>query len=130
MKNLKSVSTLQVLDVLSDRISIDIFNAIAEKVTTSDNITQLLGISQKQYYTRYAKLLETGLIKRKHGVLTLTSFGQLIYPALLTIVMACRHCSELMMIDTVKSTAGIPEHELKNVIDKLIGDLGMKKLFC
>ena len=48
MKNLKSVSSLQVLDVLSDRISIDIFNAIAEKVTTSDNITQLLGISQKQ----------------------------------------------------------------------------------
>ena len=48
MKNIKSVSTLQVLDVLSDRISIDIFNAIAEKVTTSDNITHLLGISQKQ----------------------------------------------------------------------------------
>ena len=46
MKNLKSVSNLQVLDVLSDRISIDIFNAIAEKVTTSDNITHLLGISQ------------------------------------------------------------------------------------
>ena len=49
MKNIKSVSTLQVLDVLSDRISIDIFNAIAEKVTTSDNITHLLGISQKRY---------------------------------------------------------------------------------
>ena len=67
MKNLKSVSSLQVLDVLSDRISIDIFNAIAEKVTTSDNITQLLGISQKQYYTRFTKLSETGLIQRKSG---------------------------------------------------------------
>jgi hypothetical protein len=74
MKNLKSVSNLQVPDVLSDRISIDIFNAIAEKVITSDNITLLLGISQKQYYTRHSRLLETGLIKRKHGVLTLTSF--------------------------------------------------------
>ena len=129
MKNIKSVSTLQVLDVLSDRISIDIFNAIAEKVTTSDNITHLLGISQKQYYTRHAKLLETGLIERKHSALTLTSFGQLIYQALLTIAMACRHCSELLMIDAVKSTAGIPDDELKNLIDKLIGDLGMKKLF-
>jgi predicted transcriptional regulator len=129
MKNLKSVSTLQVLDVFSDRISIDIFNAIAEKVTTSDSIIHLLGISQKQYYARHARLLETGLIKRKHSVLTLTSFGQLIYQALLTIAMACRHCSELMMIDTVKSTAGIPDHELKNVIDKLIGEPGMKKLF-
>ena len=39
MKNLqagRSVSTLQVLEVLSDRISVDIFNSIAEKVTTSD----------------------------------------------------------------------------------------------
>jgi predicted transcriptional regulator len=129
MKNLKSASALQVLDVLSDRISIDIFNAIAEKVTTSDNITQLLDISQKQYYTRHTRLLETGLIKHKHSVLTLTSFGQLIYQALLTITTACRHSSELMMIDAVKSTAGIPDDELKNLIDKLIGDLGMKKLF-
>ena len=56
MKNIKSVSTLQVLDVLSDGMSIDIFKAIAEKVTTSDNITQLLGISQEQYYTRHATL--------------------------------------------------------------------------
>ena len=128
MKNLKSVSTLQVLDVLSDRMSIDIFKAIAEKVTTSDNITQLLGISQKQYYTRHTKLLETGLIKRKHSVLTLTSFGQLIYQALLTIATACRHCSELMMIDAVKSTAGLPNNEQKELIDKLIGDPGIKKL--
>jgi hypothetical protein len=40
MKNVragKSVSTLQVLAVLSDRISLGIFNAIAEKVTTSEN---------------------------------------------------------------------------------------------
>ena len=71
MKNLKSVSTLQVLDVLSDRMLIDIFKAIAEKVTTSDNITQLLGISQKQYDTRHTKLLETGLIKRNTAYLLL-----------------------------------------------------------
>ena len=40
MKNVQagsSVSTLQVLEVLSDRISVDIFNAIAQKVTTSDS---------------------------------------------------------------------------------------------
>jgi predicted transcriptional regulator len=81
MKNLhagSSVSTLQVLDVLSDRISIDILNAIAEKVTTSDNIMQLLGISAKQFYMRHSDLLKTGLINRRKNVLTLTSFGQLI----------------------------------------------------
>ena len=53
-----SVSTLQVLEVLSDRISVDIFNAIAEKVTTSGNIIQLLDISAKQFYTRHSDLLK------------------------------------------------------------------------
>ncbi len=131
MKNLpagSSVSTLQVLDVLFDLISIDIFSAIAEKVTTSDNIIQLLRVSGKQYYTRHSDLLKTGLIKRRHSVLTLTSFGRLIYQALLIIATACRHSSELMMIDAVKSTAGMPYNEQKDLIDKLTRDPKIKKL--
>jgi len=131
MKNLQagsSVSTLQVLDVLSDRISVDIFNAIGEKVTASDNIIQLLDISSRQYYTRYSDLLRTGLIKRTHSVLTLTCFGQLIYHSLLIIATACRHSSELIMIDAVKSTSGMPDNEQKDLIDKLILDPRIKKL--
>ena len=91
MRKLKSagpVSTLQVLDVFSDRISFDIMNAISEKVTTSDNIRDLLGLTRKQYYTRHSRLLKKGLIKRKDTELTLTSFGQLIYQALLKIAIA------------------------------------------
>jgi predicted transcriptional regulator len=131
MKNLQagsSVSTLQVLDVLSDRISVDIFNVIAENVTTSDNIIQLLGVSSKQYYTRYSGLMRTGLIKRRHSVLTLTCFGQLIYHSLLIIATAFRHSSELIMIDAVKSTSGMPDNEQKDLIDKLICDPRIKKL--
>ncbi len=130
MKNLpaaSSVTPLQVLNVLSDRISVDIFNAIAEKVNTSDNIIQMLGVTHKQYYTRHSDLLKTGLINRG-GILTLTSFGRLIYHSLLIIATACRHSSELMMVDAVKSTAGIPDNEQKDVIDKLIRDPRIKKL--
>jgi predicted transcriptional regulator len=131
MKNLQagsSVSTLQVLDVLSDRISVDIFNAIAENVTTSDNIIQLLDISAKQFYTRHSDLLKTGLIRRRNNVLIVTSFGRLIYHSLLIIATACRHSSELMMVDAVKSTAGIPDNEQKDLIDKLIRDPSIQKL--
>ena len=123
-----SVSTLQVLEVLSDRTSVDIFNAIAENVTTSDNIIQLLDISAKQFYTRHADLLKTGLIRRKNNVLVPTSFGRLIYHSLLIIATACRHSSELMMVDAVKSTAGIPDNEQKDLIDKLIRDPSIQKL--
>jgi hypothetical protein len=131
MKNLQagsSVSTLQVLDVLSDRISVDIFNAIAEDVTASDNIIQLLGVSSKQYYRKYSELLRTGLIKRRHSVVTLTCFGQLIYHSLLIIATAGKHSSELIMIDAVKSTSGMPDNEQKDLIDKLICDPRIKKL--
>ena len=131
MKKLKSagpVSTLQVPDVFSDRIFFDIMNANSEKVITSDNIRDLLGLTRKQFYTTHSWLVKRGLIKRKDTELTLTSFGLLIYQALLKIAIAYRHSMELRAIDAVKSTAGIPHDELKNLIDKLILDAGMKKL--
>ena len=130
MRKLKSagpVSTLQVLDVFSDRISFDIMNAISENVATSYDIKDLLGLTRKQFYNRHSLLVKRGLIKRKNTKLTLTSFGQLIYQALLKIAIAYRHSLELRTIDAVKSTAGIPHDELKNLIDKLILDAGMKK---
>jgi predicted transcriptional regulator len=123
-----SVSILQVLQVLSDRISVDILNAVAEKVTTSDNIIQLLDISARQFYTRHSDLLKIGLIRRRNNILVLTSFGRLIYHSLLIIATSCRHSSELMMVDAVKSTAGIPDNEQKDLIDKLISDPSIKKL--
>jgi predicted transcriptional regulator len=132
MKNLhapSTVSTLQVLDVLSDRTSVDIMNAVAEKVTSPDNIRELLGLTTKQYYVRYSRLLKTGIIKRKHAKLTLSSFGQLIYKALLIIASAFRHSRELTMIDAIKSIAGMPDNEQKDLIDNLNLDAEIKELF-
>jgi predicted transcriptional regulator len=132
MKNLhapSTVSTLQVLDVLSDRTSVDIMNAVAEKVTSPDNIRELLGLTTKQYYMRYSRLLKTGIIKRKHAKLTLSSFGQLIYKALLIIASAFRHSRELTMIDAIKSIAGMPDNEQKDLIDNLNLDAEIKELF-
>ena len=123
-----TVSTLQVLDVLSDRISVDIFNAIAQKVTASDSIIKLLDITDKQYYTRHSDLLKTDLIKRTHSQLTLTCFGQVIYQSLLMIDTACKHSSKLISIDAVKLTPEIPENEKKDLIEKLISDPRIKKI--
>ena len=131
MKNIQegtTVSTLQVLSVLSDRISVDIFNAIAQKVTTPESIIKLLTITDRQFYTRQSNLLKTDLIKRRHRQLTLTCFGRVIYQALLLVFTACKHSSELMSIDAVRSTPGIPDNEQKDLIEKLIRDPGIKKL--
>jgi DNA-binding transcriptional ArsR family regulator len=129
MKNLDSPSPVQVLQVLSDPTSVDIMNAVAENVSDSGNIRELLGLTSKQYYMRYSRLLKIGIIKRKNARLTLTSFGQLIYQALLKIATAFRHSRELIMIDAIKSTAGMPHNEQKDLIDNLILDDEIKKLF-
>jgi len=131
MKNVQkgsSVSTLQVLKVLSDRISVDILSAIAEKVTTKDSVMKLLGITGKQYYTRHSDLLRTDLIKRSNSRLTLTCFGRVIYQSLLMVATACKHSAELTSIDAVKSTPGLPDSEQKELIEKLIPDPRIKKL--
>ena len=115
--------------MLSDRTSVDIMNAVAENVSDSGNIRELLGLTSKEYYVRYSRLLKTGIIKRKNAKLTLTSFGQLIYQALLKIATAFRHSRELMMIDAIKSIAGMPHNEQKDLIDDLNLDDEIKKLF-
>jgi hypothetical protein len=104
-------------------------NAVAENVSNSGNIRELLGLTYRQYYIRHSRLLKTGIIKRKDAKLTLTSFGQLIYQALLKVAKAFRHPRELIMIDAIKSTAGMPHNELKDLIDKLILDPEIKKIF-
>ena len=119
---------MQVLQVLSDRTSIDIMNTVAENVSDSDNIRELLGLTSRQYYMRYSRLLTTGIIKRKNSKLTLTPFGLLIFHALLKIATAFRHSRELTMIDAIMS-AGMPHYEQKDLIDKLILDDEIKKLF-
>jgi len=122
MKNLRSqspVSNLLVLQLLTDRTTIDILNAVAAKVTSSNDIKELLGLTPKQYYVRRSRLMEAGIIKRTRAKFTLTSFGQLIYQELVKITTAMRHSRELILID-----------EQKHLVDKLILDDKIKKLFA
>ena len=129
MKNLDSPSPLQILQVLSDSTSLNIIDAVAKNVSNSDNIKELLGLTSKQYYMRHSRLLKTGIIGRKNAKLTLSSFGKLIYKALLKIDTAFRNSRELTMIDAIKSITGMPHNEQKDLIDNLNLDDEIKNLF-
>ena len=132
MKNLRSqspVSNLLVLQLLTDRTTIDILNAVAAKVTSSNDIKELLGLTPKQYYVRRSRLMEAGIIKRTRAKFTLTSFGQLTYQALVKIAKAFRHSRELVIIDTIKSIAGMPRNEQKDLINNLNLDDEIKNYF-
>lgn len=123
-----TVSKLQVLEVISDQISIDIVTAISNNVTNSDNIMQILDLTHKQYYSRCSRLSNIGLVSKQNGEMMLTSFGRLVYNAQLKIATAFSHSSQLRMIDAIKSHSGLSEDEQKIIIDKLLDDSQLKNL--
>ena len=123
-----SISSLTVLELLSDRISMNMFNAIAKDVTNSANLMQLLNLTRKQYYDRSTRLLNIGLIRRKNGEFYLTSFGQIAHHSLLKIASALSHSSELKAIDILRSDPRMSEAQQKNLIDNLIDDPEIKRL--
>ena len=122
------VSNLDVLEAISDQLSIDIIAAISKHATNPDDLMQMLNITRKQFYTRSSRLLKIGIISRKGGEIILTSFGRLVYKAQSKITTAFSHSSELRMIDVLKSHSGMSEDELKRIIDKLLDDSELKNL--
>jgi hypothetical protein len=124
------ISNLDVLESISDQLSMDIITAISNNVTNTENLMQILGITHKQYYSRSSRLLNIGLICRKNGKIILTSFGQLVYKAQLKIATAFSHSSELRIIDVIKSNSGMSEDEQNMIIDKLLDDSELKNLFA
>jgi len=123
-----AVSNLDVLDAISDRLSMDIITAISNDVTNPGHLMQLLDFSLKEYYSRTSSLVKIGLISRKNGEIVLTSFGQVIYKAQLKIAIAFSHSSELKMIDAIKSHSGMSDHERNMIIDKLLDVSELKNL--
>ncbi len=117
-----NVSKLQVLEAISDQISIDIITALSNNVTNPENLMQILDLTRKQYYSRCSRLSSIGLVRRQNGEIMLTSFGRLVYNAQLKIADAFSHSSELRMIDVIKSHSGLAEDQQKTIIDKLLDD--------
>ena len=112
-----AVSKLEVLQAISDQISIDIITAISNNVTK-----QLLHLTYKQYYSRISRLSHIGLVSKHDGEMMLTSFGRIVCNAQLKIATAFSHSSLLRIIDAIKSQSGLLEDQQKIVIDKLLDD--------
>ena len=126
--SVQAVSNLDVLEAISDRLSMDIITAISNDVTNPGRLMQLLDLSPKEYYSRTSTLLKIGLISKRNGEIVLTSFGRLIYNAQLKIAKAFSHSSELRMIDAIRSHSGMSEDQQKIIIGKLLDDSQLKNL--
>jgi predicted transcriptional regulator len=77
-KNVRSVSVLEILAAIGDEKSLNLFNSIAAKGISIEDLLNEHEMSRKQYYLRISKFIETGMIKRKDGKYILTLFGRVI----------------------------------------------------
>jgi DNA-binding Lrp family transcriptional regulator len=119
--------TARVLDAISDKISFSIFKIIKENAKDTQSLKDELNISAKQCYDRIAILVETGLIKRKAGYYSITSFGRLIFQAQAKVAKAIENLWKLKMVDAIRSS-DLSKNEYTKLVDELIDDDELKDM--
>jgi hypothetical protein len=143
VKSTSSISIADILDSISDDISLELFKIIAE---TSNNNTNNISlavtkkssssrslfdaktkITRKQYYSRINKLVKYGLAKRCNARYFLTSLGRVIYYNLRIIENACQTQWKLKAIDSLESSK-IPAEATINIIESLIQDKTIREI--
>ena len=125
---MKSQSVEDVMRVLSDVKSLDMFCSIAKGSVESDVLKLTEGLSRKQYYSRTEHLLEVGLIKRKKGHFSLTTFGAVVYHAQFVIESGIKNYWKLKAVDSIRSSTDIGEQERVKMIKSILNDNTIEKI--
>jgi DNA-binding Lrp family transcriptional regulator len=103
------------------------FDAIAFSGNENDLMNEL-SLSRKQYYSRVNKLVNTGLIQRRHGNYSLTAFGKVIYSVSLTFSKAIDNRGKFKAIDAMKEKNKLTNEEYQNATDLLLDDEKFKEI--
>ena len=115
-----------VLELLSDKGTLEIFNAIANNGNIyGQSLQSMNGFSKKQYYSRTQRLLIQGLVKRKHGIFSLTSFGQVVYHSKFRLDAAVKEYYRLKAVDSISASKEMSEVR-KEIIENIVSDNDIK----
>jgi adenylylsulfate kinase-like enzyme len=118
---------LSILRVLADKHCLKILTVIAnDGDVASHTLQSTIGLSKKQHYSRTQQLIECGLVIRKHGIFSLTSFGKVIYRSKLKIDAAFKEYYTLKAVDSILATKEITERNRKELINNIVIDNGIK----
>jgi predicted transcriptional regulator len=120
----------KVLKSVSDDESIELFRSIATMNCDSISLRSKTKMTRKQYYSRMSRLMKAGLIKRKNGKHTLTTFGKVVYYAQITIENATNYYWNLKAIDSLEMSNDLPVEERKKLVDNLIENNGIKEILA
>ncbi|MGB7632803.1 MAG: hypothetical protein WBL68_03705 [Nitrososphaeraceae archaeon] len=127
------LSGAKVLNAIADDRSWILFSTIA--VSSDSNgqqsgdgsqiLISKLNLTRKQYYQRINRLMSLGLINKKNGRYSLSSFGRILYQIQKTIETAIQNRWRLTALDSLESSSsgeGMPAENKIKIINALLGD--------
>jgi hypothetical protein len=122
------ISFQDIMLILSDSRTMNLFKVIAS-TKNNGNITNVQ-LTRKQYYSRMSVLIKSGLIHRKKGKYYLTTFGKIVYDAILQVQLkieyAITNVWKLRAIDSLAAYDEPSKEELEKIIDALLDNNDIK----
>jgi hypothetical protein len=115
-------SVADILKVISDNKSLDIFCSIAKGSVSSESLKLTKGLTKKQYYIRTKLLLRVGVVQRIKGNFSLTNFGAVVYHSQLIIEAGLNNFWKLKAIDSIQSSGLISEEERLKLVRTILND--------
>jgi hypothetical protein len=117
----RSITVEKSLKALSDDKTLILFEMIAHQELHPYSVLTKLGLTKRQYYSRMFSMLAAGLIKRKNGVCSVTSFGKVVYKAQTLIGKAVSNQWKLSAVDSIEmNSTALLQEELDKLMNVLI----------
>jgi DNA-binding transcriptional ArsR family regulator len=125
----RSVTVEKSLKALSDDKALILFETIAHQDLDPHNVLTRLGLTKRQYYSRMFSMLDAGLIKRKNGTYSVTSFGKVVYKAQTLIGQGVSYHWKLKAIDSLEmNSSPIVQEEHFKIMDLLIDNQEIREI--
>ena len=117
-----------IFKALSNDHAISLLRTIAIERREPDVLRSDLKLTSKQYYSRISALTKSNLVQKKGGMLSLTSFGKLVYESQITIEKGLEDLSKLKVIDSLGASSGLSNEERENIVNILIQNREIKTI--
>jgi predicted transcriptional regulator len=132
------ISTLEIINIISDDKALALFKIIASTNNNNNNnsdgdtLRTKTKFSRTQYYSRLSSFIKMGLIKRrKGGNYSLTSFGKVIYEIQRIFEYTVNNYYwKLKAVDSAQLPKEISREEYTKLVDSLIDNQKIKEIIA
>jgi ATP-dependent protease HslVU (ClpYQ) peptidase subunit len=125
----RSITVEKSIKALSDDKTLVLFETIAHQELDPHNVLTKLGLTKRQYYSRMFSMLAAGLIRRKNGMYSVTSFGKVVYKAQTLIGKGVSNHWKLSAVDSLEmNSTALVQEEFNRLMNLLIDNEEIREI--